>query len=211
MISKKNITKEILSLKENIKEHCKIFHIEKNEVLHSPHEKLEQISVVLNGRLKVVKFTSEGNEQVVKYISENESFGEGLIFAGEFYPSFIISEKKSEIMEISKEGILFLLKNNEEFLITYLNEISRKMVNLSNVIDILIIKSIKERIIKYFSLLHKTQNSDVIFFKSKQKIANDIGSVREVVSKKIKELENEGIIKIIDKNHIKIINKKLFR
>nr|WP_303048793.1 helix-turn-helix domain-containing protein [Marinitoga sp. 1154] len=83
-------------------------------------------------------------------------------------------------------------------------------MNLSNIIDILIIKSIKERIIKYFSLLYKQQKTEIIYFKSKQKIASDIGSVREVVSKKIKELINEGVIEEIDKNHIKLLNLKLF-
>ncbi|GAB6188984.1 hypothetical protein JCM30566_07230 [Marinitoga arctica] len=204
------IIKEIMSLKKKLENYSKISIVDKNEILHSPHEKLEQMSIVIEGKLKVVKFTSEGNEQVLKYISENESFGEGLIFANECYPSFIIAEKKSKVLEISKEGILYLFKKNEDFLVMYLNEISKKMLNLSTVIDILIIKSIKERIIKYFILLSKQQNSKIIYFKSKQKIANDIGSVREVVSRKMKELEEEKIIEIIDKNHIKILNKAFF-
>ncbi|SHE59666.1 CRP/FNR family transcriptional regulator, anaerobic regulatory protein [Marinitoga hydrogenitolerans DSM 16785] len=203
------IIKEIMSLKKQLKNYSKISIAKKNEILHSPHEKLEQMSIVIEGKLKVVKFTSEGNEQVLKYVNENESFGEGLIFADECYPSFIIAEKKSKVLEISKEGILYLFKKNEDFLVMYLNEISKKMINLSNVIDILIIKSIKERIIKYFILLSKQQKSKIVYFKSKQKIANDIGSVREVVSKKIKELEKEGILKIIDKHHVKILKEKL--
>ncbi|KLO23314.1 Crp/Fnr family transcription regulator [Marinitoga sp. 1197] len=206
----KFIIEKIASFDEDINKYSKILNIKKNEILHSPHEKLQQMSIVLEGLLRVVKFTSEGNEQVLKYIKKDESFGEGLIFSGENYPSFIIAEQDSKIFEISSKGVLNLFKKNEDFLVLYLNEISRKLMNLSNIIDILIIKSIKERIIKYFSLLHKQQKTEIIYFKSKQKIASDIGSVREVVSKKIKELINEGIIEEIDKNHIKLLNLKLF-
>ncbi|WP_129409109.1 Crp/Fnr family transcriptional regulator [Marinitoga lauensis] len=197
--------------KQILEKYGNIIEIRKNEVFHSPDEELKQISIILKGKLKVVKYTPEGNEQVLKYLNKNESFGEGLIFSGENYPSYIIVEEDSKILEISREGVLKLFRENEEFLVLYLNEISKKLLNLSNVVDILIIRSIKERIIKYFSLLRKQQNSDIIYFKSKQKIANDIGSVREVVSKKIKELENEGVIKTIDKNHVKLINLRMFK
>ncbi|AEX85377.1 Crp/Fnr family transcriptional regulator [Marinitoga sp. 1135] len=193
---------------EILKKYGRTLKIKKNHVLHSPNEKLEQISIILSGKLKVVKYAPDGNEQVLKYLKENESFGEGLIFSDENYPSYIVAEKDSEVFEISKEGVLKLFKENETFLILYLNEISKKLLNLSNIVDILIIKSIKERLIRYFLLLHKQQKSDIIYFKSKQQIANDIGSVREVVSKKIKELENEGYIKIIDRNHVKLLNIK---
>lgn len=193
-----------------LEKYGKTININKNDVLHSPDEELKQISIIIKGKLKVVKYTSEGNEQVLKYLNKNESFGEGLIFSGENYPSYIMVEEDSTVLEISREGVLKLFRENEQFLVLYLNEISKKLLNLSNVVDILIIKSIKKRIIKYFSLLRKHQKSDWIYFKSKQKIANDIGSVREVVSRKMKELEEEGIIKIIDKNHVKILNKTYF-
>lgn len=193
-----------------LEKYGKTININKNDVLHSPDEELKQISVIIKGKLKVVKYTSEGNEQVLKYLNKNESFGEGLIFSGENYPSYIMAEEDSTVLEISREGVLRLFRENEQFLVLYLNEISKKLLNLSNVVDILIIKSIKKRIIKYFSLLRKHQKSDCIYFKSKQQIANDIGSVREVVSRKMKELEEEGIIKTIDKNHVKILNKTYF-
>nr|WP_246348222.1 Crp/Fnr family transcriptional regulator [Thermosipho japonicus] len=188
----------------------KIIKVKKNDILHSTIEELKQVSIIIEGKLKVVKYTSEGYEQVLKYLGKNESFGEGLIFSGANYPSYIIAEEDSKILEISREGILELFSKNVDFLVLYLNEISKKLLNLSNVVDILIIKSIKERIIKYFSSLYKQQKSNVVYFKSKQKIANDIGSVREVVSRKIKELIDENIIEEIDKNHIKLINLKIF-
>ncbi|KAF2955715.1 Crp/Fnr family transcriptional regulator [Marinitoga sp. 38H-ov] len=200
-------------LKENkkiLEKYGRIINIKRNDILHSPNEELRQVSIIIKGKLKVVKYTPDGYEQVLKYLNENESFGEGLIFSGENYPSYIVSEEDASVLEISREGVLKLFRENENFLVLYLNEISKKLLNLSNIVDILIIKSVKERIIKYLSLLYKQQKSETIYFKSKQKIANDIGSVREVVSRKISELEKEGIIKILDKNHIKIVDKSFF-
>jgi CRP-like cAMP-binding protein len=209
-MNKKFFQEMIQNNKETLEKYGKVKHVGKNDILHFTTEELKQVSIILKGKLKVVKYTSEGYEQVLKYLNKNESFGEGLIFSGESYPSYIVAEEDSKVLEISREGVLELFRENEEFLVLYLNEISKKLLNLSNVVDILIIKSIKERIIKYFSLLYKQQKSNIIYFKSKQKIANDIGSVREVVSRKIKELIDENIIEEIDKNHIKLINLKIF-
>ncbi|WGS65631.1 Crp/Fnr family transcriptional regulator [Marinitoga aeolica] len=202
--------KFLIENKNILEKYGKIIEVKRNDILHSTTEELKQVSIILKGKLKVVKYTSEGYEQVLKYLNKNESFGEGLIFSGENYPSYIVAEEDSKVLEISREGVLELFRENEDFLVLYLNEISKKLLNLSNIVDILIIKSIKERLIRYFALLYKQQKSEIIYFKSKQQIANEIGSVREVVSRKIKELIDENIIEEIDKNHIKLINLKIF-
>jgi CRP/FNR family transcriptional regulator len=183
--------------------------ISKNSILHSTDEEIKCVSLVLKGKLKVVKFSSDGNQQVVKYVGKNETFAEGFIFSGKKYPAYIMAENNSLILEIPRHIILKLFEN-KKFMISYIKEISDKMLNLSNIIEILSMKSIEERLLMYFSIIAKEQKSNIIYFKSKQKIADDIGSVREVVSKKMKILEQKKIIKFIDRNHFEILSLKYF-
>ncbi len=207
---RKNIFSD-LSKKEKdfLRKNSKKVEILKNSILHSTNEEIKCVSLVLDGKLKVVKFSFNGNQQVVKYIRKNETFAEGFIFSGKNYPAYIIAERNSAILEIPKHIILQLFEN-KKFMISYIKEISNKMLNLSNIIEILLIKSVEERLLMYFSIIAREQKSNIVYFKSKQKIADDIGSVREVVSKKMKLLDEKGIIKQIDRNHFEILSLKDF-
>ena len=176
----------------------------KNFVLHSPRENIDTISFVLQGKLVVAKYSFDGNQQIIKRLKTGETFGESLIFSGKPYPAYIIAEDDSKVLEIPKK-VIFHLFEDKNFMVNYLKEISNKVLNLSNVIEILSIKPVEQRLIMYFSLLRTAQQSNIIYFKSKADIAMNIGTVREVVSKKMKLLEDKGIIKIIDKNHFKIL------
>ncbi len=186
-----------------------LLYIRKGDVLHSPREKIKHVSVVLNGSLKVVKYFTNGNEQILRHVRKNETFGESLIFAFKNYPSYIISMEDSEILEVPYEIILELFEN-EGFMKSYLNEIGNKVFNLSNVIELLLIKSVEEKLMRYLCLLRQKQKSSIVYFESKQKIASDIGSVREVVSRKFKILEDKKMIKIVDRHHVKVLVDFLF-
>ncbi len=184
--------------------HSKKVSVLKNDILHSIKDEITNVSLVLSGRLKVVKFSIDGNQQVINYVNENNTFGEAFIFSGRNYPAYVIAEQDSTILEIPR-SVIFTLFKNEKFLLSFIKEISNKVLNLSNIIEIISTKSIEERLLMYFSILSSEQKTDVIFFNSKQKVANDIGSVREVVSKRMKLLEQKGFIRILDRNHIKLL------
>jgi CRP-like cAMP-binding protein len=190
--------------KEFIINNSKKLEVLKNAILHSPKENINVVSLVLEGKLKVVKYSFDGNQQVIKCIEKGETFGESFIFSDKPYPAYIMAEKDSIVLEISKNTLLELFKDRN-VMITYIKKISSKILNLSNIIEILLVKSIEERLIMYFSFLHKEQKSEIIYFKSKADIAANIGSVREVVSKKMKILQEKGIIELIDKHHFKIL------
>ena len=209
-ITNVRIFKKLNKVEEKrLKEKSVLLYAKKGDVLHSPREKIQHVSVVLDGSLKVLKYFTNGNEQILRYVRESETFGESLIFAFKNYPAYIIAMENSEILEVSYEIILELFEN-KEFMKSYLNEIGNKVFNLSNVIELLLIKSVEEKLMRYLCFLRHKQKSSTVYFESKQKIASDIGSVREVVSRKFKILEDKKMIKIVDRHHVKVLIDFLF-
>jgi CRP-like cAMP-binding protein len=185
-------------------ENSQFLSVKRGEILHSPKDKIEHVSVVLKGSLRVLKYFTNGNEQSLKCVKKNETFGESLVFAKQNYPAYIVALEDSKVLEIPYEIIIELF-SNKEFMKVYLGEIGNKVFNLSSVIEWLLVKPVEERLMKYLCFLCRVQNSDVVYFKSKQSIASDIGSVREVISRKFKSLEKKKIIEIIDAHHVKVL------
>ncbi len=185
-------------------EKSRILNVKRGDVLHSPKDHLNQVSVVLRGKLRVLKYFTNGNEQNLNMVKEGETFGESLIFAHTSYPAYIIAEEDSTVLDVPYETVMELFRN-KEFMEYYLEEIGRKVFNLSNVIEWLLIKSVEERVMRYLCFLCRMQKSKIVYFESKQKIASDLGSVREVISRKFKVLERKKVIKVLDRHHVKVL------
>ena len=99
----------------------------------------------------------------------------------------------------------------EEFMLFFLKELGNKIIKLSQTIDYLSDNSIELRLLKYLKLQYVQQNTKIITLNmSKARIAKEIGTVREVVSRTFKKLENKGIIKNLSNNKIEILIKEYF-
>ena len=99
----------------------------------------------------------------------------------------------------------------EEFMLFFLKELGNKIIKLSQTIDYLSDNSIELRLLKYLKLQYVQQNTKIITLNmSKARIAKEIGTVREVVSRTFKKLENKGIIRNLSNNKIEILIKEYF-
>ncbi|MDK2954029.1 MAG: family transcriptional regulator, anaerobic regulatory protein [Kosmotoga sp.] len=191
-----------------IEKNARAVKVNEDKILYSPDEVCEQVSVILKGKLRVSKLFPSGKEQILKYLQEGDTFGETLVFLKVQYPAYIIADTTAKILEVP-EKVIFKLFDNKTFLVSYLESVSKKMLNLSNIIEMLSLKSIKQRVAKYLIDLYYSQGSSVINLKkTKKQIAQDIGSVREVVSRAFGDLEKAGMIKLLDKNRVKITDLK---
>jgi len=184
----------------------KLIHIDKNEVIYNPEEICNNFSVIIKGTISVIKYSPTGKEQILAYYQAPECFGGVHIFNEEKYPAYFISQESSIILEISKE-IIFELFTNKNFLLFFLKDLSKKIVNLSDIIEVLAHTSIKSRVAGYiFKEMEKQKSNIIKLNKSKTFIAKEIGTVREVVSRVFKSLEDQGIIKIESNIKIKILD-----
>jgi len=179
-----------------------------NQIIYTPEDKCDSLSIVLKGKLRISKLLPSGQEQIIKHLEKGEVFGEALVFAGRKYASHVVSEEDSEILNIPKEVLLRAFKN-QRFLLSYLRSISEKTLNLSGIIEMLSLATVKKKIASY--LLELSLEKETRFFKlpcSKKMLANLMGSTREVVSRNFSELQREGIIFMPDRNTVEIRNLK---
>ncbi len=110
----------------------------------------------------------------------------------------------SEVFIIPNAIFEKLCQNNEKILQFNIALISRRLKQSINTIDDITFKSLKNRVIKY---LKENAKDDAITI-SQENLANHIGSVREAVSRILKELKNEGLI-CTDRTQI-ILNQNIY-
>lgn len=152
----------------------------------------ESIGFIKNGEISIKSYFSSGKEVVYNVLKAGQMFGNNLIFSSKpYYRGDVVAEKESEIYFVSKENILKILKVDEEFLISYLTLQSDFSKTLNLKIKLLTLSSASDRLIYYLTL-----NNNVIRYKSITKLANELYLTRESLSRTMKKLQQNKIIKI---------------
>lgn len=188
-----------------------ISHITKNEIVKGTQlitgsSECSGLFIVKSGRIRAFIVSEEGREITLYRLKENDV----CIMSA----SCIMSDLNFTVyLEVEKSGILFILPTNifnsissgnvyvKEFTISVISE---KFSQVMNTIDRVFFSGIPRRI-AYFLIEQEEMNNAKILKLTHDDIAKNIGSVREVVSRTLKDFENKGIIKL-SRGKLEIIN-----
>lgn len=155
----------------------------------------KSIAAVKSGEISIKSYFSNGKEVTYNVLKEGQMFGNNLVFSSNpRYRGDVISQKDSEIWFISKDNLLKILKNDEDFLVLYLTQQSDFSKTLNFKIKLLTISSAEDRLLYYL-----TFNKNKTSYKSITKLADELYLSRESLSRTIAKLVNVRKIKKIGK------------
>lgn len=179
-----------------VRVHC----YKSDEIIFHENDKCYSIGIVISGSIVISSITFEGNEIIYNTLESGDIFGNNLIFSKEsFYRGNVISKTDSKVALITKENLITLLQNNQEFLIKYLEIHSEFSKSLNSKIKLLSFNSAKERFLYYLFINHND-----IKFKSITSLANSLFLSREVTSRLINQMVRDKEIKRNGNHIIKI-------
>lgn len=195
--------------REYLQENMELKRFKKGEVIFTPLDRCDYLSVIIDGQIRLSKYSADGQEQILSFLSEDDVFGEAIVFEGNNYVVTVIAEKDSIVGMVHRDVLLTLTQRNREFTKAFFSELSRKIEILNNKIEMLSLKTMKQKIARFLLTLSKKQETIKIRLPySKQKIAFLIGTSREVVSRNFSDLESEGYI-VQKNNNIIVIDKNM--
>jgi len=167
----------------------------RGDVVHTPHEKCRSLGLVESGSIRLARILPSGREVVVRDFLPGDLYGELLVFNQEPYPGWLTATAPSVIREISLPRLLEHLQNPEA-LLDFMRGISRKMIHLGDTIEILSLKTVKQKIAH---VLLTRPSSDLPSPEgnsrfSVTRFAGGLGCSREAVSRALGELRREGLV-----------------
>lgn len=174
----------------------------KNEIIFHEGDFYKGFYVLLNGSVKVFQVSSEGKEVIIHLIKPFETFAEIPLFEGNKYPVNAESLQDSELLLIPKEQFTELLKNNYEISFKMLGGFAKRLRLLTEKIENLTSKEVTERLARYLMneiIANKTINLPEPMVKlsiSKSTIAGYLGTITETLSRSLKKLQEENIIRV---------------
>ena len=167
---------------------------------------IRMMPIIVKGTIKVFRMDDTGNEILLYYLSSNESCSMAY--------SCCVEAKKSEVKAIAEEdGELIAIPHIklDEWLCKYpswknyiMRSFNERFLELLKSIESIAFHKLDERLIGYLKEKQHLSGSSVIKA-SHYLIADELATSRVVVSRLLKQLENDGKI-LLYRNEIKLLN-----
>jgi len=165
---------------------------------------IKVIPIVLKGKIKVIRKDNSEKEILLYHIEPNESCILSITSS--------INNKKSKVDAITEEDsdiILVPASKVKEWMEKYsgwrkflMSLYHERLTELLGIVDEVAFKNMDFRLIERLKEKQKPNSQEIEI--THQKLADELGTAREVVSRLLKKLENDGKIKLL-RGKIKII------
>ncbi len=165
----------------------------RDEVLFRQGDKVNAIYFVEAGRLRLERQTFDGRSLVVGTTSSGKFFVEAALFADVFHCDAVATEP-SQVCIYPKAAVLSALRADPANAMSFLSLVAHQVIELRHRIEIMKVRSAKERIMLYLDLNAGPDGRTVDLRSQLQDIAGELGMTREVLYRTLGSLEQAGAI-----------------
>ena len=179
---------------------------EANDIILDIGQELTHIPLLLEGNIKVLREDQLGHELLLYVLETGDTCSMSLTCCMSKTKSKIraVADKDSELIMIPIEKMSEWFHSNESWRNFILQSYQVRFNEMLKTIDTLAFMKMDERLFKYLNDFVKLNASNTIT-KTHQDIAEDLNTSRVVISRVLKQLENEGKIKL-SRNKIEVLD-----
>ena len=173
----------------------------KGEVLFLEGSSSDTLYILNEGQVKLSKITKDAKEQILRILSTGDFFGELNLFGKKNTTNFTAASiSDTKICTLTKWRLDLILKENPEIALEILAALADRLAETENLAQNLATQDVEARIahiLLEFSEKYGSELNGAIHFKipiTREEMANYAGITRETMSRKLKNLEAEGIL-----------------
>lgn len=179
-------------------DHCILGNYKKGTLIVLEGDPCSSIGFVLSGVLAIQQLTLTGDLLNVKMFNTNDTFGAALYSTKEpKYPFTLMTMKNSKVLYMPFEQVRSLLNKNPIFNDNFISFLSSRVLNFKEKQQILQYKDVRSRLMIYLSNEYKINGLQTFKLQhSKSTLADIIGVARPSVSRELKKMADDHLIKI---------------
>lgn len=163
-------------------------------------QKMEDIGIILSGRVQVIKEDYFGNRAVIQEVTQGGMFGESFVCAGEQEATVSVQAvQESRVLFLKFQKTMHLCQNACEFhnilVRNMVSMVAQKNVRLLEKLEILTKRTLREKMLAYLSQLALTQGSSSVHSPmGRVDLADFLGVDRSALTRELNRMRDEGMI-----------------
>jgi CRP/FNR family transcriptional regulator len=175
-------------------------HVERGQPLALAGDPVEHLVVVARGRLKLAQATSGGREQVVRALGPGEFVGELALFAPAAHDGDLVALEPSEVCLVSRQAVQELLARHPDVAVRLVEALAQRLTQAERMIAALGLHDVGQRLAG--ELLQAAASGEptkegvrIRLAMPWREVAERIGTTPESLSRRLRALAEDGIIR----------------
>lgn len=167
------------------------------DVIINENAFVNAIPIVTNGSVRVMRTDEDGREILLYYIKAGESCIMSFLGGMHHDTSKVkaVAEEQTDILFIPSERVNALIAEFPEWLDYIFKLYHKRFEELLEVVNAVAFKKLDERLLIFLKRKTALTNNQNIHITHEQ-LSNELGTARVVVSRLLKQMEDEGLVKL---------------
>ncbi|MBL8189484.1 MAG: Crp/Fnr family transcriptional regulator [Acidobacteria bacterium] len=176
--------------------------LNRNEVLFFAGDEAAGLFVIAQGALRAFREGVDGREQVIHVERAGATIAELPVFDDKPYPSTVAAEEDSTVLFLSKRDVKSLCMTHPEIALAGLKLLAGRLRKCAELVEALSLREVDQRLARWLLTEARARGKrtsdglELDLVLTNQQIAARIGSVREVVSRALTRLQQNGLISV---------------
>jgi CRP/FNR family transcriptional regulator len=177
------------------------------DVILNENAYIRAIPIVTKGNVKVMRSDEDGKEILLYYIKAGESCIMSFLGGIHHETSKVsaIAEEETEILFVPIDKVSVLIKENPDWLDYIFRLYHKRFEELLEVVNSIAFRKMDERLLNLIKSKCEITGSHVLDV-THEKLAAELGTARVVVSRLLKKMEHDGLVKL-GRNRISVNDK----
>ena len=178
-----------------------------SQVVFVEGEPSDGLFIVESGWFKVIKLSPDGREQVIHFLGPGETFNAMSAFSEMPNPATVVALEKSIVWLIHREAMLWLLDTHPKLARVMIQKLATRVQHLISLVEDLSLHTVEARLARL--LLEQAGQGTVQRrrWATQTEMAARLGTVPDVLSRALRKLAAEGLIRVA-RHQIEILDIK---
>lgn len=158
--------------------------------------------VLLTGRARIFRSGADGREQILRLLGPGDTFGEVPVFDGGPNPATVEALDTCDVVLVPSAAFRLAVARHPEVAAALLEHFARRLRSFTELVEQISLQTVQQRIARYLYMTAREEGvatgDGIVVPRSitQQDLAALVGSVREVVSRTMRVMEEDGIVEI---------------
>lgn len=181
--------------------------VERGAIIALEGDPCAVVYLIAQGRVKAIKTSLQGREQVVHVMSPGEVFYLAPALGGGPLPVTTQAVTRARLVGFTRDDMLSCLGRHPGIALQILVEYAQRLRQMTSLVEDLALRTVAERLAR---LLYEQVSAPGRHRMTQREMASRLGTVREVVARNLAEFERQGWIRL-GRGTIEILDLKALR
>lgn len=179
---------------------------ERGDVLFWEGDECAGLHIIQSGSVKLYRISPQGRQYIIAVLTEGATCNEVPAFDGGTNPVNVEALETTRVWVVDAFTLRELVKTNPAFALKILSKFGQNLRNLVGKVSEMAFYQVTHRLARLIAEMEVSPHPHW----TQEQLAARLGTVREVVSRSLKELEKSGAIRVDDRR-IQIADESILR